>query len=519
MELVYFWMEKFGTEKNQSINFRQDYIFKVQLENGIYKLTFEENENKIPKDYFGKNISNISCIIGNNGSGKTSLLKKILRLKHYSSKNLLDDNYILIFKENNDIKVETNIQKEKIQSDFKVNIINTPSRNTKYIYFSNDFTPMNESYILNVFDISLKNKLSHNTLNYNTEQYITGLDFITTLYETNYEDIAMFIIDNGEKFIKKIPYESLRKKLENIQTDGVLIYTLKEQFPKYEKTSSYKKVYSKINIPKNKKLESFKKNFILNSWKYISNLFAQDIENKYLTEKDINNFKKRKEFEPLNEWFINQLKIIDDIVKKYNDVMFGIKKDYPSLALERVRFDKEFFLAFFLYIRDKYIKNGTSLKLPYSENKGIIKNICGSYFIRYELLKFTFDDGFSNGEFILLYLLKEIFNLKSNINLNGEGKNIIFFIEEMESFLHPEWQRRIIELLKIVAENCPWLNNKKVQFILTSHTPLLVGDLPQGNIKKINNFSIEDLKNNPFGDNLLNIFKTQFQLDSIRVII
>lgn len=515
MELVYFWMEKFGTKKNQSINFRQDYIFNVQLEDGRYKLTFEESKNKIPKNYFGKNISNISCIIGNNGSGKTSLIKKIFRLKHYSSKNLLDDNYILIFKENSNIKIETNIKKEKIQSDFKVTIINTPSRNTKYIYFSNDFNPMNESHILNVFDISLKNKLSHNTLNYNTKKYLTGLDFITILHEINSKDIAMFIIDDEEKFIEKIPYESLRKKLENIQTDGVLIYTLKEQFSKYEKTSSYKKVYSKINISKNKKLESFKENFILNSWKYVSNLFAQDIENKSLNEEDIKILNKRKNFEKLEEWFIKQLQFIDDIIKKYNDKMFEFKKFYSHLALERIFFEREFFFVFFPYIQEKYSENKMSINLPYSKNKENIKKICNRYSIVYELLKFTFNNKFSNGEFILLYLLKEIFNLKSNINLNGEGKNIIFFIEEMESFLHPEWQRRIIELLKIVAENCPWLNNKKVQFILTSHTPLLVGDLPRGNIKKINNFSIEDLESNPFGDNLLNIFKTQFQLESL----
>lgn len=515
MELVYFWMEKFGTEKNQSINFRQNYIFKVQLENGKYKLTFEENENKIPKDYFGKNISNISCIIGNNGSGKTSLIKKIFRLKHYSSENLLDDDYILIFKENDIIKIETNIKKEKIQTDFKATIINTPSRNTKYIYFSNDFNPMNESHILNVFDISLKNKLSHSTLNHDTKQYLTGLDFITILHEINSKDIAMFIIDDEEKFIEKIPYENLRKKLKNIQTEGVLIYTLKEQFSKYEKTSSYKKVYNKINIPKNKKLESFKENFILNSWKYISDLFAQDTENKSLTEEDIKILIKRKNSEKLEEWFIKQLQLLDDIIKKYNDNMFQFKKFYSSLALQRIFFEREFFFVFFPYVQEKYSENKVSINLPYSENKENIKKICNRYSIVYELLKFTFNSGFSNGEFILLYLLKEIFNLQSNINLNGEGKNIIFFIEEMESFLHPEWQRRIIELLKMIAENCPWLNNKKIQFILTSHTPLLVGDLPQGNIKKINNFSIENLESNPFGDNLLNIFKTQFQLESL----
>ena len=42
----------------------------------------EENNNKIPDNYFGGEISNISCIIGENGSGKTTFIRQILRAKY-----------------------------------------------------------------------------------------------------------------------------------------------------------------------------------------------------------------------------------------------------------------------------------------------------------------------------------------------------------------------------------------------------------------------------------------------------
>ena len=154
------------------------------------------------------------------------------------------------------------------------------------------------------------------------------------------------------------------------------------------------------------------------------------------------------------------------------------------------------------------------LEISYRTDKVLIEKIKEiNKFIN--LLKFYFKDGFSSGEYILIYLLKEFFDLKKNIYLNGPIEGIVFFLEEIESFLHPEWQRKSIEFLEIIAENCPWLEKKRIQFILSSHTPFLVGDLPSGSIKKIENFEIKDLTKNPFGDNLLNILKAQFQLESL----
>ena len=64
MELVYFWLEEFGDKNNQDINFNQNYTFKVEKQDEKYFLKMEENNNKIPDNYFGEKISNISCIIG-----------------------------------------------------------------------------------------------------------------------------------------------------------------------------------------------------------------------------------------------------------------------------------------------------------------------------------------------------------------------------------------------------------------------------------------------------------------------
>ena len=189
----------------------------------------------------------------------------------------------------------------------------------------------------------------------------------------------------------------------------------------------------------------------------------------------------------------------------------NIKKSGKKWEALTVDIDKIKLL--YKYIKEKCINN-EKLEINYRENQELVKNIKETNRL-INLIKFKFKDGFSNGEYILIYLLKEIFELKDKIGSESETEGIVFFLEEAESFLHPEWQRRLIELLKTIAENCPWLGKRKIQFILTSHTPFLVGDLPKGNVKRIENFEIKELEENPFGDNLLNIFKSQFNLESL----
>ncbi|MCG3165593.1 MAG: hypothetical protein POELPBGB_01361 [Bacteroidia bacterium] len=60
------------------------------------------------------------------------------------------------------------------------------------------------------------------------------------------------------------------------------------------------------------------------------------------------------------------------------------------------------------------------------------------------------------------------------------AKNILFFIDEGEAHFHPQWQKKFLELLLNVLPGM--FQNKTIQLILTSHSPLFLSDLPRENI-------------------------------------
>ena len=59
--------------------------------------------------------------------------------------------------------------------------------------------------------------------------------------------------------------------------------------------------------------------------------------------------------------------------------------------------------------------------------------------------------------------------------LQGSG---IVLIDEIDLHLHPAWQRKIVGQLKDTFPNC--------QFIITSHSPQVLGELPASDIFILN---------------------------------
>ena len=83
-------------------------------------------------------------------------------------------------------------------------------------------------------------------------------------------------------------------------------------------------------------------------------------------------------------------------------------------------------------------------------------------------------------------------------------------MDEADLTYHPEWQRQLIKILTAFLPlefgSCG-LNN--IQLILTTHSPLLLGDIPPNNVIYLK----ENTNNiNTFGQNIHTILKDSFFL-------
>jgi predicted ATP-binding protein involved in virulence len=85
---------------------------------------------------------------------------------------------------------------------------------------------------------------------------------------------------------------------------------------------------------------------------------------------------------------------------------------------------------------------------------------------------------FSGGENTILFYIEKIALLL--FDLIDKKKSTILLFDEVELYLHPNWQKKIIsiiiEIFKIESLNNP------IQLIITSHSPFILSDLPRENI-------------------------------------
>ena len=105
MELVYLYIDNYRNFKEAEFNFGQD--VRLHFDNDPKKLTARRCDPALPDGFWGGNIQNLTTLIGNNGSGKTSVFQFIILLLKEMWGELygisIQGNGIIAFKENENI--------------------------------------------------------------------------------------------------------------------------------------------------------------------------------------------------------------------------------------------------------------------------------------------------------------------------------------------------------------------------------------------------------------------------------
>jgi len=129
------------------------------------------------------------------------------------------------------------------------------------------------------------------------------------------------------------------------------------------------------------------------------------------------------------------------------------------------------------YIIDPYSDDRKEYKIPLHKltddlKKSILdlKNYVNktNIFHLYFLINDSFETEvhFSSGELALMFYFRSLENIK---------ENEILLIDECELYLHPNWQKKFLFYLIQFFK-------KKIQIILTTHSPFLLSDIPKQNI-------------------------------------
>jgi predicted ATP-binding protein involved in virulence len=185
-------------------------------------------------------------------------------------------------------------------------------------------------------------------------------------------------------------------------------------------------------------------------------------------------------FSKFEGWFINELNLENEYKVSKADHLYEL----DSLRNVRNAFKKFLSIVGENSITDIRIdrdSKSTDFNLDNEPYAVVIKNG--------DRLRFN---QLSSGERMVMYLVSDIarrltFSGQQNDNaINGSG---IVLIDELDLHLHPAWQKTIVKALKTTFPN--------VQFIVTSHAPLILSTLRPENILALSEGNVVSKENLP----------------------
>ncbi len=116
----------------------------------------------------------------------------------------------------------------------------------------------------------------------------------------------------------------------------------------------------------------------------------------------------------------------------------------------------------------------------------------------------------------IMYHLRNVSSIKKSTAL-FKYNNINILLDEIELYFHPEMQRHFIDrLLKGIGQLSKYFKGsiKSINILIATHSPFILSDITSSNILRLNNGTVQTIKQQTFGANIHDLLANDFFLEN-----
>lgn len=446
MQLCFIWARKFKNLEDFGISLSNEFDFKFDSSKNFLQRV---EKSPIP-NLFGDTITSMTGVLGINGAGKTNSLELICRV--LNSSETLKHEYLMIFSVDGVIFQSTNLERP-ISANFEISSpVNRDKIEGMYtVFFSNVFDKNYIDFGDGVADVSVNNKNNPRTLARLRDSIES--DFIN--------DVEFFYSREFRKLELPAP-PRIEIKIEKFIT-------------RHNQTSRPESVVPILNYlaETRKKNKGRGKLYLVRQtiqMGFLKVLLERDIPDERLIAHMLNILDNNPHQEI--EEFIGELR---ECYSPENEVI-PWNTNFLLFETLTVLFKLESFLEEMEFDIDDTLKGQKfifSIDFEPGECFWYRHLACIIQALRFGSINWS---GVSSGQKAYLNLFSSIWNgVDSYRNTLNRKRSTLICIDEGDLYLHPEWQLEFVErLIKCLPE----LSEGKVQIVFTTHSPILISDLP-----------------------------------------
>ncbi|MFV8361447.1 AAA family ATPase [Flavobacterium sp. LS1P3] len=498
-QLLFVWIEEFRNLKNVGFNFSNKFKIEYKNDSNEIDVVFLDGNNAIEvkneihyfkeKDYYlddffkdeekkYSNISQINAIIGQNSSGKSNLIDFILTAISKGNRDRLRNNYLLIFKQENQLKFFGKTKGNSLNKSV-INNNNSKIQNEdvdklwESMFYSN--VADNKEYI---FEGSSVHNCSFSRM---SELQSNKISFV----QSNYFHEVWHRLNTEDSPERKVKFGFNPVAFFRTEKESNIDYKLRGILKRYRK-AIFDESGSNIN--------RLHYSLVINLFSFLyedSKVFS-DFLDEFELEDDI--------AEPIADLNPKLIKFLTDHKLGSSLIDENDLSKYLDL-IKKISFNK-------IDLGKKDDKYGKNIVLEFND---VFNELINDY-----IHLFNIDGLFSHDWSELSSGLKAYINLFSqlfDVSEKIKSKNVLICIDEGDLYLHPEWQKNFLnDLIWYISLI---FKEKNVQLILTSHSPFLISDLPKENVILIDKKGKPDRQLNEkssFGANIHQLYNNQFFL-------
>lgn len=563
------------------INFTDRY--KISYDSISHKLTIIKNYSCIPSDFYTLSdskvvVKQVTCILGKNGCGKTSMLKHLYKSDLMSMTNKTSQDYpywntVQVLEYDGVINIYHNQNNLTVVCGEQYNIWDVKERNTvDEILDRGNYAHTTKIFISNDYFVGLNNNYAMK--GYQTRIAFTPYDirilqseFIGLL--TKQSDSMLILKDWVYRFNDYLHKGANQQFFQNILY--ILLYRNLIVWKKLQQFKYFQNI--QILFRRIGRTDAYIEAFGLNQL-IIDKFTLKKIINEEVDKTEIENFARdqhiRLDFDILKICAIHGLVLekcgvkddtilIDLRVNLVTEILlslFDLKvnvcefKSYDDVdALIQIleeQIDKSEYIEEQID-KSKYIDiKRNELTYFKTANKSIEKLKCLIPKIQSEsslpldevLVNYLHDEIAHKNSFVIKYIwlrcncsageraflnifsyLNSIleFEYLSNHAINGINKNVLLLLDEPDLYCHPEWQR---EMLHEIIETLELLYQEfNFHIIFSTHSPLFLSDMPRENVVLLDKTEdgicvVDEDINQTFGANIFDLYNNSFFLSS-----